>query len=49
MRENLAAETLRLDTNTLSQLDAMMTPSKVAGARYSEAQQADIDTEEFSF
>lgn len=48
MRENLAAETLRLDTTTMSQLDAMMTRDQVAGARYSEAQQADIDTEEFT-
>lgn len=47
MRENLAAETLHLDVTTLSQLSAMMTPGQVAGARYSEAQQADIDTEEF--
>ena len=47
MRENLAAETLHLDVTTLSQLNAMMTPDQVAGARYSEAQQADIDTEEF--
>lgn len=48
MRENLAAETLNLDANTLSQLDAMMTPDQVAGGRYSDAQQADIDTEEFA-
>lgn len=48
MRENLAAETLHLDVTTLSQLSAMMTPGQVAGARYSEAQQADIDTEEFA-
>ncbi|MCA8862847.1 MULTISPECIES: aldo/keto reductase [unclassified Halomonas] len=47
MRENLAAETLHLDVTTLSQLSAMMTPGQVVGARYSEAQQADIDTEEF--
>ena len=48
MRENLAAETLHLDVTTMQQLDAMMTPEQVAGARYSEAQQADIDTEEFT-
>ncbi|TDV97853.1 aryl-alcohol dehydrogenase-like predicted oxidoreductase [Halomonas alkaliantarctica] len=47
MRENLAAETLHLDVTTVQQLDAMMTSDQVAGARYSEAQQADIDTEEF--
>lgn len=48
MRENLAAETLVLDAATMTQLDTMMTPDQVAGARYSDAQQADIDTEEFS-
>jgi aryl-alcohol dehydrogenase-like predicted oxidoreductase len=48
MRENLAAETLSLDVTTLTQLNAMMTPDHVAGARYSETQQADIDTEEFT-
>ena len=47
MRENLAAETLHLDVTTQQQLDVMMTPGQVAGARYSAAQQADIDTEEF--
>ncbi|MGO1431837.1 MULTISPECIES: aldo/keto reductase [unclassified Halomonas] len=47
MRENLAAETLHLDVTTQQQLNAMMTPDQVAGARYSAAQQADIDTEEF--
>lgn len=48
MRENLAAETLSLDVTTLTQLNAMMTPDQVAGGRYSETQQADIDTEEFT-
>ena len=48
MRENLAAESLRLDVTAMQQLDAMMTPDQVVGARYSEAQQADIDTEEFT-
>ncbi|MFC3283988.1 aldo/keto reductase [Litchfieldella rifensis] len=48
MRENLAAETISLDAATVTRLNAMMTPDQVAGARYSEAQQADIDTEEFA-
>lgn len=47
MRENLVAEKLHLDVTTLQQLDAMMRPEEVAGARYNEVQQADIDTEEF--
>jgi len=47
MRENLAAEDLRLAPETLARLDAMMTPDQVAGARYGEAQQAEVDTETF--
>ena len=47
MRENLAAETLALDSATVARLNAMMTPDQVAGGRYSEAQQADVDTEQF--
>ncbi|MGM0785979.1 MAG: aldo/keto reductase [Pseudomonadota bacterium] len=47
MRENLAAEPLRLAAATLSRLDVMMTPDQVVGNRYDEAQQAEIDTEEF--
>ncbi|SDN95400.1 aldo/keto reductase [Vreelandella arcis] len=48
IRDNLAAETLTLDAVTCQQLTAMMTHDQVAGGRYSEAQQADIDTEEFT-
>ncbi|ABE58791.1 aldo/keto reductase [Chromohalobacter israelensis] len=48
MRENLAAETRYLDDASLARLNAMMTPDQVRGGRYSEAQQADIDTEEFA-
>ncbi|HSP57348.1 MAG TPA: aldo/keto reductase [Halomonas sp.] len=47
MRENLAAEDIRLTPETVTRLNAMMTPDQVAGPRYSEAQQADSDTEEF--
>ncbi|WP_242597513.1 aldo/keto reductase [Billgrantia antri] len=47
MRENLAAEDLRLDAATIERLSALLTPDQVAGARYSEALQAEIDTEEF--
>jgi len=32
----------------LALLNEMMRPNDVAGARYNEAQQADIDTEEFA-
>ncbi|WFM71132.1 aldo/keto reductase [Halomonas sp. CKK8] len=47
MRENLAAERLPLAPESVARLDAMMTPDQVAGARYGEAQQAEVDTEEF--
>ncbi|MBB3184097.1 aryl-alcohol dehydrogenase-like predicted oxidoreductase [Halomonas fontilapidosi] len=47
MRENLAAASLSLSPETLERLNAMMTPDQVAGARYGEAQQAEVDTEEF--
>src|SRR5690554_2039233 len=47
MRENLAAETLCLDASTLERLGSILTPAQVAGARYNEALQAEIDTEEF--
>ncbi|MCA0976172.1 aldo/keto reductase [Halomonas denitrificans] len=46
-RENLAAEALSLDAGVLALLNAMLTPDQVAGRRYSDVQQADIDTEEF--
>ncbi|WP_404377792.1 aldo/keto reductase [Vreelandella aquamarina] len=48
MRENLKAEHVVLSTTDLAQLNGMMLPGDVAGARYNEAQQADIDTEEFA-
>ncbi|MGM0981875.1 MAG: aldo/keto reductase [Pseudomonadota bacterium] len=47
MRENLKAEGLRLEAATVTRLDAMMTPDQVAGARYGDAQQAEVDTETF--
>ncbi len=47
MRENLAAEDMRLEPATLARLSAMLTQDQVAGERYGEALQAEIDTEEF--
>lgn len=47
MRENLAAGELRLKATTVAQLDALLTPEQVIGERYAEAQQAEVDTEEF--
>lgn len=47
MRENLAAEGLHLEATTVARLDALLAPERIAGARYGEAQQAEVDTEEF--
>ena len=47
MQENLKAEQVVLNDAALAQLNQMMLPGEVAGARYNEAQQADIDTEAF--
>ncbi|MBL1375857.1 aldo/keto reductase [Zobellella iuensis] len=47
MRENLAAEPLRLDAGTLARLDGLINQATVSGPRYNTAQQAEIDTEEF--
>lgn len=48
MRENIQAENIEIDDVTLAKLNDMMGAKQVAGSRYSEAQQADIDTEEFA-
>ncbi|MBB3329575.1 aryl-alcohol dehydrogenase-like predicted oxidoreductase [Halomonas campaniensis] len=47
MRENLAADGLRLAPVTVARLDTLLTPDRVAGERYGEALQAEIDTEAF--
>ncbi|MFG6489807.1 aldo/keto reductase [Roseateles sp. BYS78W] len=45
--ELLAAPQLTLDGATLARLDALINQRTVSGARYNEATQAEIDTEEF--
>ncbi|HBP5136357.1 aldo/keto reductase [Pseudomonas aeruginosa] len=47
MRENLQAEHVVLERDVIAHLDALINQSTVAGPRYSAAQQAEIDTEEF--
>ncbi|HTT11933.1 MAG TPA: aldo/keto reductase [Burkholderiaceae bacterium] len=47
LRENMGALTVELDAATLGRLDALINQDTVAGARYSAATQAEIDTEEF--
>jgi hypothetical protein len=48
LEENLAAANLRIDPQILTEVDRLITPERVAGARYAPATQAEIDTEEFA-
>lgn len=48
MQENLNADPLQLNTDTIHQLDTLINQNTVHGPRYSSAQQAEIDTEEFA-
>lgn len=48
MRENLDAGPIQLTEDTVSRLDALINQNTVHGPRYSSAQQAEIDTEEFA-
>jgi aryl-alcohol dehydrogenase-like predicted oxidoreductase len=47
LRENFAAGALVLPAGTVAEIDALLAPGMVAGARYPEATQAEIDTEEY--
>lgn len=48
MQENLNADSIELSNATVAQLDALINQNTVHGPRYSSAQQAEIDTEEFA-
>ncbi|MDR5902618.1 aldo/keto reductase [Halomonas icarae] len=47
LRENLAAEELTLGADDVTRLDALFAPPRIAGARYAEGPQAEVDTEQF--
>ena len=47
LEENLAAGLIEVTPEILAQIDALLDPAAIAGARYPAAAQADIDTEEF--
>lgn len=47
LQDNLGADAVTLDGGVLQRLDALINRHSVAGARYSAATQAEIDTEEF--
>jgi aryl-alcohol dehydrogenase-like predicted oxidoreductase len=46
LEEDLAAVDVKLEASTLADLDALINPRTVAGARYNAATQQEIDTEE---
>jgi aryl-alcohol dehydrogenase-like predicted oxidoreductase len=46
LEENVGAARVRLNDASMRELDALINPATVSGARYSEAVQRDIDTEE---
>ena len=48
LEENWQGATIRLDRGTIDRLNALVNPQTVSGARYNEATQAEIDTEEIS-
>jgi aryl-alcohol dehydrogenase-like predicted oxidoreductase len=47
LEEDLGAVDVKLDAATLAELEALINPRTVAGARYNAATQQEIDTEEF--
>ncbi len=48
LRENVAAGTLALPEGLVARIDALMAPSAVAGGRYPEQAQREVDTERFA-
>ena len=47
LRENMAANAISLDANTLSQLNELFKPSAVSGSRYNALGNSEVDTETF--
>jgi aryl-alcohol dehydrogenase-like predicted oxidoreductase len=47
MRENLAAQDLRLSAATLHKLGALINASNVVGQRYDSQSQSEVDTEQW--
>jgi aryl-alcohol dehydrogenase-like predicted oxidoreductase len=48
LEENFAAGSLDVPRDLLAEIDSLITPDAVAGARYAEATLAEVDTEDFS-
>jgi aryl-alcohol dehydrogenase-like predicted oxidoreductase len=47
LHENFAASAIAVPPATIAEIEALLAPGAVAGARYPDAAQADVDTEEF--
>jgi aryl-alcohol dehydrogenase-like predicted oxidoreductase len=47
LEENFAAGAIEVPAEILTEIESLLEPGAIAGARYPEAAQADIDTEEF--
>ena len=47
LEENQASEGIRLDAATVAELEALLPPGRISGARYPPATQAENDTEDF--
>jgi aryl-alcohol dehydrogenase-like predicted oxidoreductase len=48
LRENMAADALRLSPALIAKAEALFGPGRVVGGRYSAASQAEVDTEQFT-
>ncbi len=47
LEENLGAAAVRLDADTIAELDALFRPEAIVGARYGAQSQSEVDTEDF--
>jgi aryl-alcohol dehydrogenase-like predicted oxidoreductase len=47
LEENFAAREIRLDPRTIAEIDALISPEAVAGARYPSTTLSEVDTEDF--
>jgi aryl-alcohol dehydrogenase-like predicted oxidoreductase len=48
LEDDVGADAVRLDASVMQQLEALINPRTVSGARYDAAAQAGVDTEEFA-
>ncbi len=48
LEENFAAGALEVPADVLDAITSLLSPEQIAGSRYNEATQAEIDTEDFA-